>query len=351
MLVRWLRFSFGTILLLFVTIWAFTQPQSRPEALAKIKAKYVSSKICFECHHDVARVWAQVQHSQWILDEKLPEHLKGCEACHGPGGLHVIQRPSNIVAWVKLTVAEQGEICLQCHHRTITAEKWKSSPHGSGKPHTPSCTTCHEVHQPVNNRWMLKARADQLCLKCHNDILARAKVGQHHSVSGQASKCAACHDTHDGSIPGMLKAQVMQLCERCHDLKDVKPADHTSEFVKEHGKNFKPTNRRCRSCHGQNGCQDCHGIEMPHPQGFATKHSESTMNQPQVCSRCHQRDYCNKCHENAPPSSHDAEDYAVKGHADEYQKRTATYCSLCHQRSFCAQCHRGKPSLLKAIPE
>ncbi|MCX7642786.1 MAG: hypothetical protein N2116_03110, partial [Armatimonadetes bacterium] len=100
---RWLKFSSVAILLSFAAVWAFTQPQLRPEPLAKIKAKYVGSKICFECHHDVAKVWAQVQHSQWMLDEKLPEHLRGCEACHGPGGLHVIQRPGNIVAWAKLT--------------------------------------------------------------------------------------------------------------------------------------------------------------------------------------------------------------------------------------------------------
>jgi hypothetical protein len=90
---------------------------------------------------------------------------------------------------------------------------------------------------------------------------------------------------------------------------------------------------------------------MPHPQGFAVKHGEPASSHPQVCSRCHQRSYCNKCHESAPPSSHEAEDYATKGHGEEYQKRTANYCALCHQRSFCAQCHRGKPELLQTIPE
>jgi hypothetical protein len=58
------------------------------------------------------KVWAQVPHSQWMLDEKLPEHLRGCEACHGPGSLHVVQRPGNIVAWSKLSIAEQNAICL-----------------------------------------------------------------------------------------------------------------------------------------------------------------------------------------------------------------------------------------------
>lgn len=347
---KWQRLSTVGIFVLFVTVWAATQQPKRPEPLAKIKAAYVGSKVCFECHIDVARVWAQVKHSKWMLDEKLPKHLQGCEACHGPGGLHVFQRPGNIVAWSKLSIADQNDICLQCH-QNVTHEKWNASPHGLGKQHTPSCIACHEVHKPVERHWMLKASASQLCLKCHNDIPARANARQHHSVSGQASKCAACHDAHDGTIPGMLKAPLMKLCERCHEISDIKPKDHTPEFVKEHGKKFKPTNRLCRSCHGRNGCQDCHGIEMPHPQGFSTKHGEVATSQPQVCSRCHQRNDCNKCHESAPPSSHDSEDYAVKGHGNEYREKTAQYCSLCHERNFCAQCHRGKPDLLLTISE
>jgi predicted CXXCH cytochrome family protein len=350
MAMKWLRLLTILTMALFAAVWASTQQPLIPEPLAKIKAKYVGSKICFDCHIDVAKVWAQVPHSQWMLDEKLPEHLRGCEACHGPGSLHVVQRPGNIVAWSKLSIAEQNAICLQCH-KVVTAEKWLASPHGSGKQYAPSCVTCHEVHKPVDRRWMLKARAYDLCVKCHSEIVARSKVGQHHSVSGQAARCAACHDAHDSSIPGMLKAPLMELCKRCHKLEDVKPADHTPEFVKEHGKKFKPTNRRCISCHGRNGCQECHGIEMPHPQGFAVKHGEPASSRPQVCSRCHQRSYCSKCHESAPPSSHEAEDYATKGHGEEYQKRTANYCALCHERSFCAQCHRGKPELLQTLPE
>ncbi len=334
---------------LFVTVWAATQQPLRPAPLAQIKANYVGSKVCFECHLDVARVWAEVAHSQWMLDEKLPTHLQGCEACHGPGGLHLVSRPGNIVAWGKVSVADQNAICLQCH-KTVTAEKWNASPHGSGKPYAPSCTTCHEVHQPVKQRWMLKDTTNKLCVRCHSEILARAKVGQHHPVSERV-KCAACHDAHDGSIIGMLKMPVTKLCERCHRLGDIKPQDHTPDFVKEHGKKVKPTNRRCISCHGRNGCQECHGIEMPHPKGFAVKHGEPAANSPQVCSRCHQRDYCNKCHTDAPPSSHEAGDYATKGHGEEYRQRTAAYCALCHQRAFCAQCHRGRPDLLRTIPE
>jgi hypothetical protein len=40
---------------LFAAVWASTQQPSIPEPLAKIKAKYVGSKICFDCHIDVAK--------------------------------------------------------------------------------------------------------------------------------------------------------------------------------------------------------------------------------------------------------------------------------------------------------
>jgi hypothetical protein len=126
MATKWLRLLTILTMALFAAVWASTQQPSIPEPLAKIKAKYVGSKICFGCHIDVAKVWAQVPHSQWMLDEKLPEHLRGCEACHGPGSLHVVQRPGNIVAWSKLSIAEQNAICFNVI---------KSSPLKSGSLH------------------------------------------------------------------------------------------------------------------------------------------------------------------------------------------------------------------------
>lgn len=347
---QWMRWSTIGLAVLFASVWAATQAPQRPAPLAKINANYVGSKICFECHLDVARLWAEVPHSQWMLDEKMPVSLRGCEACHGPGSTHVLVRAKgNIVAWETMDIKDQNDICLQCHTK-VTAEKWNQSPHAKAKPHPLACVSCHEVHQPVERRWMLKDEGDKLCLKCHHDIPARAKVNQHHPV-GSVVRCAACHDPHDATIPGMLKVAVKELCQRCHALEDIKPEDHTPEFVKEHGKKFKPTNRRCISCHGRNGCQECHGVEMPHPKGFGVKHGEPTFQNPQVCSRCHKQDFCNKCHSEAPPSSHESEDYATKGHAEEYRQRTAAYCGLCHQRSFCAPCHRGKLELLETIPE
>ncbi len=349
-MLRWVRMSTLYLVVLFAAVWAATQAPERPAPLAKVQANYVGAKVCFECHLDVARVWAEVPHSQWMLDEKLPVHLRGCEACHGPGSDHVlVRRKGNIVSWAGLSEAEQNAICLQCHEK-VTAAKWAATPHARAKPHPLTCIQCHEVHQPVEQPKLLKEAVNNQCLKCHHDIPVRAKANQHHPVSG-GLRCTNCHDPHDNSIAGMLKAPVRDLCQRCHDLEEIKPEDHTPEFVKEHGKKFKPTNRRCIACHGRNGCQECHGIEMPHPKGFAVKHAEPTVQKPQVCARCHKQDYCNKCHSDAPPSSHEEEDYAVKGHGEEYRQRSAAYCGLCHQRSFCATCHRGKPDLLQTVPE
>lgn len=354
---RFLRWMTMVLTALFVVLWSLAQTPERPAPLMKLKAHYVGSQVCFECHLDVAKVWSSLPHSRWMLDEKLPTNLRGCEACHGPGSAHVIRRRGNILAWASLPAADQSAICLQCH-QTVTADKWHKSPHGKGEGQRaegmgqrvkerrfPSCTTCHEVHFPVEGRWMLNAPTDELCSQCHTDIAAKAKAGLHHPVSGRAPKCAACHDAHDGEIAGMLKAPPMQLCWRCHEPDEIKPADHTPEFLKTHGKKVgaqgsAPTT--CASCHGRNGCETCHGVKMPHPKGFATKHTDVTFNQPQTCVRCHNRAFCEKCHADAPPISHDEANYAGKGHAVEFKKQSLAYCALCHQQNYCDDCHRQK---------
>ena len=345
----------GTVVLTAVLMAAaaVSAGQKRPlPFLARRNARYVGSQVCFACHWDVAQVWASLPHSQWMLDEKLPHHLRGCEACHGPGSLHVVARKGNIIVWRSLSVADQNAICLQCH-QTVTADKWHYSPHGKGagaKRPSPACTDCHDVHLPTRRRWMLKSATNQLCLRCHSDIVQKVRRDEHHSLA--RTQCAACHDPHDGAIAGMLKLTPTALCTRCHDLVQVTPADHTPEFVKGHGKQAKVNDRRCAACHGRDGCDRCHGVAMPHPKGFATAHGEATLNAPHTCTRCHDQSFCAKCHADAPPVSHDAADYAAKGHADEFRRlsrRAAAYCKTCHQRPFCDDCHRQKGIPLEAV--
>lgn len=325
-----------------VFLWAWGERPKRPTVLERLRARYVGSDICFECHLDVARLWATLPHSRRMLDEKLPKHLQGCEACHGPGSWHVIQRRGNIIAWEKLSVPDKNAICLQCHER-VTPEKWHTSPHGGGKEgerQPPACTDCHEVHFPVKRPWMLKAPSRELCLSCHAGIIRKAEKGLHHPVVVKPLQCAACHDAHDGSIPGMLKSLPTRLCRRCHDLSAIKPSDHTPAFRKGHG--VKGRKDRCSACHGREGCQNCHGITMPHPRRFRRRHQKPVFTSPSVCVRCHTPRDCLKCHREAPPYSHDEEDYPKEGHAAEVKRRSLIYCSLCHRRPDCDACHRQK---------
>jgi hypothetical protein len=84
---------------------------------------------------------------------------------------------------------------------------------------------------------------------------------------------------------------------------------------------------------------------MPHPQGFATHHTEAMKRQPQTCRNCHDQTFCAKCHADAPPVSHDAPDYASAGHAKEFRQfgaNAAAYCATCHQPRQCDDCHRQK---------
>ncbi|MCS7224444.1 MAG: hypothetical protein NZ959_07800 [Armatimonadetes bacterium] len=330
----------GLLLLLgwSVSLSGIGQEQRRP------KPRYVGSAVCFECHNEVAREWARLPHSQILLEDKWSEDKKGCEACHGPGGWHIVTRKGNIVSWNRLKPQQQNQICLPCH-QAVTEADWNQSPHGSqtaGKGTLPTCITCHEVHLSVPLPKMLKDRTDRLCLQCHQDIVAKARKGLHHPVGDPPPRCGACHDAHHSPHPALLKEKPMTLCQRCHEPDDIKPKDHTPAFLKDHGKKFKETDPTCQTCHGRTGCSDCHGLPMPHPKGFATKHTQVTLQQPQTCSRCHNQSFCNNCHSELPPASHDQANYAAKSHVAERRKYGLPYCTLCHQLSQCDDCHRQK---------
>jgi hypothetical protein len=291
-----------------------------------------------------------------------------------------------------LTTASPG-LCAWCHEMGRRADSWAVSPHS-----TITCVTCHQQPSPwyalptrLADRTGLLARdiarhvaggyrdpvdgrvsgaapmADAVCLQCH-DPNRKATSGfriiiDHVSHAKRNGSCVSCHvrTAHPVETRGVALS-LMAACFTCHgNARTAKapgrcglchpsdytllPASHKEDGWKvRHGGVAKADLRLCEMCHVKKVCDTCHGIELPHPMGWATGdpgHGAEAERDRALCAKCHggRPDMCTMCH-------HDAYD-PKKGtwaeqHSADADKRGVAFCIDCHSPVDCVRCHVKK---------
>ncbi len=171
-------------------------------------ADFVGNKACVECHEDQTSHFAGSTHSKVALaDSKVGD--TGCEACHGPGSLHVKAGGSKNTI---VNPRKSPEACFDCHVDKRGQFSLPSShPVMSGKV---TCVDCHDVHEGKAVRGTADALEGEndTCTKCHT-----AQKGPfifEHSAMREG--CVACHNPHGSVNQKMLVARDANLCLRCH---------------------------------------------------------------------------------------------------------------------------------------
>jgi nitrate/TMAO reductase-like tetraheme cytochrome c subunit len=205
-----------------------------------------------------------------------------------------------------------NDICLQCHdaNRKVTAGKRILIDHVKHAEANGSCVSCHlRTAHPVPTRGRAISFMAQ-CFVCHGTPEAPEA----------STSCGTCH-------PGDFNLQ---------------PESHTTEkWSTAHGRVSEVDRKQCAMCHGQNFCNNCHGLEMPHPKGWAdgaTGHSKIAKKSQSTCAQCHTEkpDLCSMCHHKSyDPKKGDW----IKQHANEVAARGAAFCFQCHGPLYCSGCH------------
>jgi DmsE family decaheme c-type cytochrome len=240
------------------------EKEARLQELAKSQRQGVET--CIGCHDQnfeppIFPIF-KTKHGV-AADPRTPFANDQCEACHGPGGVHVgaqKKRGGTIIAFGKnawTPVPAQNAKCLACHENHQRIE-WKGSTHEFNGL---ACASCHRIHvakDPVLDR---QTQA-QVCFTCHRSKQAKFFEMSHHPVREGDIACSDCHNVHGEDGTGlMVKALTREKCTSCH-------AEKRGPFLWEH----EPVAEDCTICH------DPHGSNQP---ALLKKRV------PQLCQQCH----------------------------------------------------------------
>jgi DmsE family decaheme c-type cytochrome len=238
-------------------------------------ATYVGEARCIECHNQENLHFSETTHAK-LLRLKPANDTQGrvCEACHGPGSLHVARAADKtaIVGFTKAwgtPVATQNAMCLNCH-RGGNRMHWSDSAHSSNDL---ACADCHNPMQQISaNALLVRPTVAETCFLCHPQQRAEFRRRSHMPLLEGKITCTDCHNPHGSATRPMLKADsVNDVCYTCH-------AEKRGPFIWEHA----PVRESCLNCHQPHGsnhdkllvaarpylCQQCHNPPVGHPGQF-----------------------------------------------------------------------------------
>jgi Zn finger protein HypA/HybF involved in hydrogenase expression len=183
-------------------------PRGIPKSLNDAAGRLLTANEvanCFSCHSTGAVVGG----SQLRLDQFA--HGVRCEACHGPGGLHITsvkagETPAKSIYNPGLLSGDEltQQFCASCHRgaeefsllQSMEINNVRFQPYRIfhskcySDDRNISCTACHDPHEPLRED---AAYYDKRCLQCHSLRDKSVKAGDGKSCPVADKDCTSCH--------------------------------------------------------------------------------------------------------------------------------------------------------------
>lgn len=282
-------------------------------------ATYVGADSCYGCHDGMAgemfaastgaEGFANTTHGR-LAEWELMGAEQGCEACHGPGSLHVENYgdADYIIRPTQLTSDQSSAICVKCHSDGDLMD-YAHSEHALSDV---GCVDCHDIHAGTG-KFSLKAEDPQLCFTCHQEEQAKTHFPSTHPLQEGKMNCSSCHNVH-GAVGESLNTdeRLNDLCLNCHTR-------YQGPFVFGHA----PVEDDCTICH------DPHG---------SVANNLLAQNEPFLCLQCHEGHF-HLLRESGFEGPNAAAFEGAYGSADAvnihgsegFQTSFGTKCTTCHK--------------------
>lgn len=281
----------GVASLIYGSLGTQQSNRSAQSAAAKLFARakaddFMGDEFCLDCHREKAVNFKASAHYAVMNAPDLSSNRKGCEGCHGPGGIHQADENPEVIAFRAMDAKESSAACLRCHEATLSENHWKRSEHARADL---SCVSCHQIHPDsdpdlphgalrkdadtkkpvftarVDSKALLKADEATLCGSCHGAQTAEFRLSSHHPIPEGRMACSDCHSVHPSKNEKVTRSADRDKCVTCH-------AEFQGPFIYEHD----PV-----AGHGGEGCAECHKPHGSHNPKMLNSFSRG------LCAQCH----------------------------------------------------------------
>jgi predicted CXXCH cytochrome family protein len=186
-------------------------PSAVVEPLQIPGAHFVGNRVCAQCHAQIVRGFPASPHARLVSEHVDVAGGTSCEACHGPGSLHV---QAGGGAKFIINPGREPDACFRCHLQVRA--QFELPDHHPVIEGRMSCADCHDPHggdilKPAAGG-LAMARRNENCAQCHREQ-TRPFVFEHPALR---EGCTVCHNPHGSVNRALLKQADDNLCLRCH---------------------------------------------------------------------------------------------------------------------------------------